>query len=131
MCINVALTISIIIKKNKAKMKNIIQVIFPVITIILISFGCKKDDSLPTQQSNEVWIQNSTFNPNTLTVPLYTTIIWTNKDAVTHTVTSNNDLFDSGNIVNGGVYKHQFTSSGTYTYKCKIHPSMTGTIIVQ
>lgn len=112
-------------------MKNIIQVIFIVISVILISFGCKKDDSSPIQQSNEVWIQNSAFTPNTLTVPLNTTIIWTNKDAVTHTVTSNSDLFDSGNIGNGGVYKHQFTVSGTYSYRCTIHPSMTGTIIVQ
>lgn len=112
-------------------MKNIIQVIFVAISIVIISFGCKKDDATPSQQSNEVWIQNSAFNPSSLTVPLNTTIIWTNKDGVTHTVTSNSDLFDSGNIGNGGVYKHQFTVSGTYSYRCTIHPSMTGTIIVQ
>lgn len=112
-------------------MRNSIQVIFVAISILIISFGCKKDDATPTQQSNEVWIQNSSFNPSSLTVPLNTTIIWTNKDGVTHTVTSTNGSFDSGNISSGGVYKHQFTSSGTYSYTCTTHPSMTGTIFVQ
>jgi len=38
--------------------------------------------------ANEVWIQNMAFNPSTLTVTAGTTVTWTNKDAIGHTVTS-------------------------------------------
>lgn len=113
-------------------MKTKFQMFFIGISLILGSVGCKKQNKDGIiQQSNEVWIQNSVFNSTSLTVPLNTTVIWTNKDATTHTVTSNNGLFDSGNINDGEVYKHQFTAIGTYTYKCTIHPSMTAKIIVQ
>ncbi len=79
---------------------------------------------------NEVFIQSMTFNPGTITVAANTTITWTNKDAVAHTVTSNSGLFDSGNIGNNGTYSHLFTTAGTYPYFCTIHPSMTATVIV-
>jgi len=79
---------------------------------------------------NEVFIQNMAFNPSTITVAVNTTIKWTNKDAVIHTVTSDNGLFDSGNISSGGTYSFTFTASGTYKYHCTPHPSMTATVIV-
>jgi len=52
-------------------------------------------------------------------------------DAVTHTVTSDNAAWDSGNIPAGGTFKFTFTTAGTFPYHCTIHPGMTGTIIVQ
>ena len=52
--------------------------------------------------TNEVFIQNMAYNPSTITVSANTTITWTNKDAVIHTVTSDDGLFDSGNLGTGG-----------------------------
>lgn len=115
-------------------MKKKTQVLFIVTSLVLTSLGCKKsssNSSTSTPGTNEVWIQNSAFSPNSLTVPVNTTITWTNKDAMTHTVTSTTAAFDSGNINSGGVYSHTFTTSGSYAYKCSIHPSMTATIVVQ
>lgn len=82
------------------------------------------------QAANEITIQNMSYNPSTLTVKVSTTVKWTNNDGTAHTVTSSTGLFDSGNISNENSYSHQFTSAGTYTYKCAIHAGMTGTIIV-
>jgi plastocyanin len=70
------------------------------------------------------------FNPSTITVAANTTITWTNKDGVSHTVTSATGLFDSGTISNNGVYSHKFTAAGTYSYSCLIHPDMVGTVVV-
>jgi plastocyanin len=41
---------------------------------------------------NEVWIQGMAFRPATITVTAGTTIKWTNKDGVAHTVTSDTGL---------------------------------------
>lgn len=79
---------------------------------------------------NEVFIQGMAFNPSTITVAANTTITWTNKDAVTHTVTSNPALFDSGSIGKNGIYSYTFTTAGTYSYYCKVHPTMTASVTV-
>ncbi len=71
------------------------------------------------------------FSPPTLTVKVGSTVVWVNKDTVTHTVTSSSgSLFDSGYLPDGFVFKWTFTQVGTYQYYCNIHPSMTGTILV-
>ena len=118
-------------------MKNKIQLIFIVAAMVLASVGCKKDNAQPYSSSNpspganEVWIQNMAFYPSSITVAVNTTIKWTNKDAVTHTATSNNGVFDSGSISDGGTYSYHFSTPGTYAYHCTLHPHMTATVIVQ
>lgn len=79
---------------------------------------------------NEVWIQGIAFYPSTVAVLAGNTIKWTNKDAVAHTVTSDNGLFDSGSIGTGGTFNMQFNNTGTYTYHCSLHPGIIESIIV-
>ncbi len=99
--------------------------------------GCKKastnSSSAGTSSpgTNEVWMQNTAFTPSSITVAVNTTIKWTNKDGMTHTVTSTSGLFDSGSISSGGTYSHQFATTGSYSYRCTIHSGMTGMVIVQ
>lgn len=84
-----------------------------------------------TAQSAIVMIQSYSFMPATLTVPVGTTVIWSNMDGVTHTTTSDAGLWNSGSLNPGASFQHTFTSAGTFTYHCMIHPSMHGTIVVQ
>ena len=104
-----------------------------------IMTGCQKSDMYNSDGdtggskgpgANEVFIQNMAFNPATITVNADTTITWTNKDGVAHTVTSSTGLFDSGSIGNNGTFSYTFTTAGTYPYYCAIHPSMTATVKV-
>ena len=85
--------------------------------------------------SSTVTIQNMAFSPASITVPTGTIVTWTNNDSVTHTVTGTGNGapngFNSGNLASGTTYSFTFTDPGTYTYQCTIHPSMTGTVIVQ
>jgi len=112
-------------------------------TILIISSSCTKKTMTDMSNmgtgsggsggpgTNEVWIQNMAFSPITITVTAGTTISWTNKDGVAHTVTSNTGLFDSGSISSGsGTYSHMFSTAGTFPYHCTVHPSMTATVIV-
>jgi plastocyanin len=116
---------------KRKKFSGISSLMFIMMLVILsMSGSCKKnsDNNVP---ANEVWMQNTAFNPSTIIVPATTTITWRNKDGMTHTVTSTTGQFDSGNVSAGGNYSHQFNTPGTYTYRCTIHPQMTGTVIVQ
>lgn len=80
--------------------------------------------------ANEVWIQNMTFDPSSITVTAGTTVTWTNKDAVGHTVTSDSGLFDSGTIGTNGTYSYTFATEGTFNYHCKVHLSMIASVTV-
>jgi len=99
--------------------------------LLFLAGSCSKSSTpKDTPGTNEVLIQDMAFDPVTITVSANTTITWTNKDAVSHTVTSNTGLFDSGNIQANGTYSHLFDTPGNYPYHCIIHPEMTGTVIV-
>ena len=78
-----------------------------------------------------VTIDNFSFVSAALTVPVGTTVVWTNHDDVPHTVTSSNKTFDSGPVQTDRSFSFTFTSTGTYTYFCAIHPFMTARVIVQ
>ena len=85
----------------------------------------------PTPAHDNVDISGFAFVPSTLTVSVGTTVTWTNNDSVSHTVTSNDNLFESGNLAKGATFSHTFNQKGTFNYHCSIHPSMTGKIIVE
>lgn len=87
------------------------------------------EDEEPTQES--VVIDNLAFNPEIVTISVGDSVEWTNNDSFDHTVTSDTGAFNSGDIVPGGTFSLEFTTAGTYEYHCEIHPSMTGTVVVQ
>jgi plastocyanin len=71
------------------------------------------------------------FNPSPITITAGTTVIWTNRDTVPHTATSDTKgLFDTGRLQFGQSGKVTFANAGTFTYYCAVHPSMHGTVIV-
>lgn len=66
-----------------------------------------------------------------LEVTVGTTVEWTNRDPLAHTVTAVNGSFNSGLIQPGKTYRHTFTKAGTYSVYCMPHPFMKGTIVVR
>jgi plastocyanin len=81
--------------------------------------------------STEVKVDNFTFGPDTLTVPVNSTVTWINKDDVPHVIASNDGVFKSKALDTDDKYSYTFTKSGTYSYFCSIHPKMVGKIVVQ
>ncbi|PYT65024.1 MAG: amicyanin [Acidobacteria bacterium] len=81
----------------------------------------------------EVKIDNFSFGPVALTVPVGTTITWTNRDDIPHTVVSTDDpkTFKSKVLDTDDKFSFTFSKAGTYPYFCSIHPKMTGKVIVQ
>jgi len=84
-------------------------------------------------ESTEVKIDNFTFGPAALTVPVGTTVTWINKDDIPHTVVSTDDpkAFKSKVLDTDEKFSFTFSKPGTFPYFCSIHPKMTGKVIVQ
>ncbi len=84
-----------------------------------------------TPTTASVSIKNFAFSSSTLTVKAGTKVTWTNSDTAPHTVTSDSgSMLNSGNLSTGQSFSFTFTEAGTYTYHCALHPSMTGTVVV-
>lgn len=84
----------------------------------------------PPPTGNNVSIENMSFNSSSLTVKAGSTVKWTNNDNVAHTVTADDNSFDSGNIAAGATYSRTFSTAGTISYHCTIHSMMKGSIVV-
>jgi amicyanin len=79
----------------------------------------------------EVKIDNFKFGPEALTIPVGTTVTWTNRDDIPHTVVSTTGVFKSKVLDTDEKFSFTFAKAGTYEYFCSIHPKMTGKVIVQ
>jgi plastocyanin len=82
-------------------------------------------------ESMEVKIDNFSFGPATLTISVGTTVTWTNRDDIPHTVVSNDGVFKSKVLDTDEKFSFTFSKPGTYPYFCSIHPKMTGKVVVQ
>ena len=78
-----------------------------------------------------VKIDNFKFGPEDLTVAVGTTVTWTNRDDIPHTVVSTTGVFKSKVLDTDEKFSFTFTKAGTYDYFCSVHPKMTGKVIVQ
>jgi len=82
-------------------------------------------------ETTEVKIDNFSFGPVELTVPVGTTVTWTNRDDIPHTVVSTDKVFKSKVLDTDEKFSFTFSRAGTYPYFCSIHPKMTGKVVVQ
>lgn len=78
-----------------------------------------------------VTIKDFSFVPNTITVPVGTTVTWQNLDEEPHTVRGSDAHIRSDALDQGDSYSVRFDQPGTYQYGCSIHPKMSGSVIVQ
>lgn len=79
---------------------------------------------------SSVTIVDFDFQPATLTVNPGDTVIWTNTGNVAHTTTSDTPMWDSSSVPSGGTFSFRFTTPGTFSYHCAIHPGMRALIFV-
>jgi amicyanin len=86
--------------------------------------------SAAPQGANAVDITNFAFAPATLTVPVGSTVTWTNHDEEPHTVAAGDGSFHSPGMGTGATYSFTFANPGTFDYMCSIHPFMHGTVVV-
>ena len=79
----------------------------------------------------QVMIDNFVFSPVQLTVKVGTTVTWINHDDIPHTIDSTHGKFKSAALDTDDKFEFKFTEAGEYPFYCRIHPKMTGKIVVQ
>jgi plastocyanin len=95
--------------------------------------GCNSTGQKPETTSITMFEQdgvNSAYVPRSIIVPVGTTVIWRNNVKLPHTITSNDGLFSSGEILPESSFNYTFTQSGNFAYHCDLH-DMAGTVIVK
>jgi plastocyanin len=79
----------------------------------------------------QVVIDNFVYSPVPLTVKVGTQVTWINHDDIPHTVDSTQGKFKSAALDTNDKFEFKFTEPGEYPFYCRVHPKMTGKIIVQ
>jgi plastocyanin len=88
------------------------------------------DEEAQPADAHDIVIDNFSFTPATASVPVGTTITWTNRDDVPHTIVSTDQKFKSPALDTGEQFSRRFDSPGSYKYFCSLHPKMTGEVAV-
>jgi plastocyanin len=104
-----------------------------MITLLLLFAGSSRVTATdqPSAADVAVKIDNFVFGPQAITVPVGTTVTWTNSDAISHTVVSTDGVFKSKVMDTDEKFSYTFTKAGTYSYYCSVHPKMTGQVVVK
>ena len=106
--------------------------LYPLLLAILLLFSAHAAaGDAPATAKADVKIDNFSFAPETLTVAAGTTVTWTNRDDIPHTVVSTEGVFKSKVRDTDEKFSYTFTKAGTYSYYCSVHPKMTGKVVVQ
>jgi len=115
----------------------------PVTLLVAASFlglaGCKSEgggdvtpDSTapPNVPEGQVLVKSISYNPREVRTTVGKAVTWVFDDGgLEHTVTGDNNEFDSGRKSSGN-FNHSFTTAGTFNYHCQVHAKMHGSVIV-
>jgi plastocyanin len=117
--------------KRCLRIAGLAAVIVAAVLLLIAALYVSAHAQQPAPASAEVKVDNFSFGPGTLTVAAGTTVTWTNRDDIPHTVVSTDGVFKSKVLDTDDKFSFTFTKAGTYPYFCSIHPKMTGKVVVQ
>ena len=78
-----------------------------------------------------VTVKDFEYVPQSLTVPVGSTVAFKFVGPTPHSVTFDDNSWDSGFQSPGAVVGRMFPTAGTFGFHCSAHAQMTGTILVQ
>ncbi len=100
----------------------------------MLAFGCAATGSATIRsapRTHSIAIQGFVFRPDSVVVAVGDTLEWVNEDAFDHSAVAVGKRFDSGVLVKGAKAVFVPVDTGSYPYRCSLHPTMAGMIIVR
>jgi plastocyanin len=70
------------------------------------------------------------YEPADITIKVGQAVNWMNEGNEAHTVTADDNSFDSGSKAHGQNWQHTFSKAGQFAYHCTPHPWMKGVVKV-
>ena len=110
----------------------------------LMLVGCGSNSSSPMGPSNgsgdgtsgnpiTVFITNSVYSPNPLTVKAGQYVNFKNNDSIVHSATFDNGTYESGDIppLSAHDVPVAMTTTGTFSFHCRIHGEKGSIVVTQ
>ena len=133
--------------RGSSARRSPVAVLAACVTLALgggVAIGCDGGDEEPTaaaaetttteetppQETDAIEISDFKFDPGTVAADAGAEISWTNGDQAPHTATADDSSFDTGTLDRGDDATVKFDEPGTYSYYCRFHPFMKGTVEV-
>lgn len=111
-------------------MERIIRSLVLVALVVLLSIGGLAVPASGGQGGpTRVRILDNRFRPVRVTIARGTVVRWVNQGNRDHTSTGPG--WNSGSLDPGDAFRRRFNQTGTFAYRCTIHASMRGTIVVE
>jgi plastocyanin len=98
------------------------------LALLAVTAASAGAQAAPSTQS--VGINNFAFSPAEVTVPVGSSVTWTNQQNVRHTTTADSGVWDSDILASNASFSFTFQTPGDFTYHCDIHPDMLGVVHV-
>lgn len=93
--------------------------------------GCVDGSPQEPAATHAVAVRLVDYDPERLEVAVGDTVVWTNEDALPHTVTSADTAWGSGDMPRGSSWTYVAAAAGEYPYVCEYHPTMRGVLVVR
>jgi plastocyanin len=111
---------------------------------VLVAAGCGSDSASPTAPPSgsgdgtrdnpiTVFITNSVYSPNPLTVRAGQYVNFKNNDSIVHSATFDNGTYESGDIPPFSAHDVAvaMTTAGTFTFRCRMHGERGSIVVTQ
>jgi plastocyanin len=106
--------------------RSLLRHVLGASVVVLISMRAR----MAAAEGGAVLIDNFSFSPTPLTVKVGTTVTWTNRDDIPHSIVCPDLKMRSHPLDTNDVFSYEFSKSGTYNYICGLHPHMHGQVVV-
>lgn len=108
----------------------VLPITFILVVLLVASLASSAIAAGFSQVPINVSMLDNAFQPQNLSVPVGTTVIWTNNGNNIHSVTSDTGLWDSTDLQRTETFSFTFVAPGLYPYHCRLHQEMRGTVTV-
>ena len=102
-----------------------------VVTVVAVAAALIPAGVALESRRHRVTIEGLRFTPAHLVVLSGDTVVWVNRDIVSHTVTAQDESWDSHQLAPNATWEMHVMDSTAGDYFCRFHPTMHGQLVIR